>query len=58
MDKMLGTIVSEEEAAKALGYADVFEMRRAGTEQGRQIEELKYSLSQAKQDADRFQWGM
>lgn len=49
-----GKVVSEEEAAKGLGFANVDEFRRWQTDLGRENAELKYALSQAKDEARRF----
>jgi len=51
-----GTVVSLEEAAKDLGFKDVFELRRWQTEAGQKISELERQLSEAKRDAASFRW--
>jgi len=50
-----GKVVSEEEAAKGLGFANIDEFRRWQTDLGHENAELKYALSQAKNEAKRFQ---
>ena len=54
--QMEGIPVSEEHVAGGLGFASVQEFRRWNTEQGREIGELKHSVKQAQEEADRFQW--
>lgn len=53
-EKWEGKVISEEEAAKSLGYQDVFEFRRASTEQGREVERLKNELRLAKTSLEDF----
>lgn len=54
--KLEGELVSEEYVAKGLGFPDVNEFRRWQTELGKENAELKYALSQARDEAKRFQW--
>ena len=51
-----GKVVSEEEAAISLGFANVFEMRRWQTEMGHEVAELKTKLRHAEIDRDNFKW--
>jgi hypothetical protein len=54
--KMEGQQVSEEHVAKALGFKDVYEMRRWDTDLGKENEELKHKLKKATEEAERFRW--
>jgi hypothetical protein len=54
--KMHGEIVSEEEVAKGLGFANVDEFRRWQTELGHKKGELEFALSEAKRESRRFRW--
>ncbi len=51
-----GTPVSEEEAAKGLGFGNVEEFRRWQTETGRELAETKFALKKAKDEAQGFWW--
>lgn len=53
-----GTPVSEEHVALALGFKDVYEMRRWNTEQGQKVSKLEDKLREVKGDAQRFQWNI
>lgn len=56
--KMHGVLVSEEEVAKGLGFANVDEFKRWHTDIGREAEELKHSLRAAKSDAEHMRYGL
>ena len=56
MQDIQGKIVSEEEAAKGLGFVDVFEFRRWQTDIGHELAELKHKLYRTENDRDNFQW--
>ena len=51
-----GTVVSEEEVAKGLGFKDVFELRRWQTDLGHQMMEAQAKLREAESDRDNFRW--
>lgn len=53
---MQGTVVSEEEVAKNLGFADVHELRRWQTDLGHKVMELEHALHTTKDDLRNFKW--
>ena len=56
LEDLEGKVVSEEEAAKGLGFADVTEFRRWQTDLGTKVSELEYALKQAEREIRGFQW--
>ena len=56
MEDIQGRIVSEEEVAGQLGFANVFEFRRWQTDIGNKLSEAERALYNSKQDAETFRW--
>jgi hypothetical protein len=56
MNDIEGTPVSEEEVAKGLGFANVFELRRWQTEAGHKLAEAEAKLRGVEGDRDNFRW--
>lgn len=56
MNDIEGTPVSEEEVAKGLGFANVFELRRWQTDAGHKLMDAEAKLREVEGDRDRFLW--
>lgn len=56
MNDIEGTPVSEEEVAKGLGFANVYELRRWQTDTGHKLMEAEAKLREVEGDRNRFQW--
>lgn len=54
MQDIHGKLVSEEEVATALGFANVHELRRWQTDLGHKVKELEHQLSLTQGDARNF----
>jgi len=51
-----GKVVSEEEVAADLGFANVHDLRRWSTDLGSKVLKLEHELKTAIDERDRFQW--
>lgn len=52
IDRMVGTEVTEEEAAKFLGFSDVFEFRRWKTEEGHKTDDANNRAMAAEREVE------